>query len=314
MSAEPVSTETEPAQSGAVRSSVMIVNPAAGRGKSAAAADAVAAVLRDRGAPIDIRYGMSAADTRRLTEQALAEHPDVLVIAGGDGTISGVLDLLSAASIPLLIVPSGTGNDFAGALELPKDPEGIADTILSGAIRAVDLGEVRDGTRSSLFLTVAALGFDAKVAQRTNALRWPRGSLRYYLALLIELVRLAPFGFRVTEGEESRDLPGTLLAVCNTRRYGGGMPICPTARPDDGQLDAVHVAPLGRIRLLRLFPRLLRGTHLALPEVTSWRTREVTVSAPGLVVYADGERVAEGSCTVSVRPRALQVLVPLFRR
>jgi diacylglycerol kinase (ATP) len=71
---------------------------------------------------------------------------------------------------------------------------------------------------------------------------------------------------------------------------------------------------MGRIRLLRAFPSLLRGTHLALPEVSTWSTTEIEVSAPGMVVYADGERVGAGPVTVTIRPRALAVLVPLFRR
>ncbi len=292
----------------------MIVNPAAGRGLGAVRSAAVAKVLRDGGQEVEIREGGSAADTRRLAEQAIAERPDMLVIAGGDGTVAGLLDLLTTAGIPVAIVPAGTGNDFAKALGLPRDPEGIAETITRGVPRPVDLGEVRGPERSSLFLTVAAFGFDAKVSERTNTLRWPRGPLRYYLALLVELVRLAPLRFRVVDERGSRDVPGTLLAVCNTSGYGGGMPISPGAVADDGRLEVVHVAVLGRIRLLRAFPSLLRGTHMSLPEVSTWSTTEIEVNAPGMVVYADGERVGQGPVTVTVRPRALPVLVPLFRR
>lgn len=292
----------------------MIVNPAAGRGRAVAKAEAVVRALRGRGAEIDIRQGESAADTRRLVERAIADAPDVLVIAGGDGTISAVLDLLADASVPLAVVPGGTGNDFAAALELPQDPDRLADMILRGLPRAVDLGVVGSERGSRLFLTVAACGFDAKVAERTNRLRWPRGALRYYLALGMELIRLAPQRYRVTDEQGEREIPGTLLALCNTRCYGGGMPIAPKAIPDDGRLEVVHVEPMGRIRLLRLFPQLMHGTHMMLPEVTAWGTREITVSSPGLVVYADGERVADRECTVGVRRGALTVLVPVFRR
>ncbi|WP_244631883.1 hypothetical protein [Microbacterium sp. Se63.02b] len=87
------------------------------------------------------------------------------------------------------------------------------------------------------------------------------------------------------------------------------MPICVGALPDDGLLDIVQVAPLSRARLLRLFPLLLRGTHLDRPEVVHRRARAVTISAPGLVVYADGERVGEDECAISVFPGALTVMV-----
>src|SRR5690606_25707944 len=130
----------------------------------------------------------------------------------------------------------------------------------------------------------------------------PSGRLRYYLALVIELVGLRPTDFvvRGDSGGEVR-MPGTLIAVGNTATYGGGMPICVGAETDDGLLDIVHVAPLGRLHLLRLFPLLLRGTHLPRREVTHWQATSARVSAPGLIVYADGERVGTGECEIGIR-------------
>ncbi|MBT2473628.1 hypothetical protein J7E68_03310, partial [Microbacterium sp. ISL-103] len=203
-------------------------------------------------------------------------------------------------------------NDLARALGLPRhDASAAAELALSGVERAIDVGEITTGGRTTPFLTIAALGFDAKVSDRTNRLRWPHGVLRYYLALVIELVRLRPMEFSVSvDGTAVVASPGTLVAVGNTESYGGGMPLCRGAQPDDGQLDLVQVAPLSRIRLLRLFPLLLTGRHLARREVSHRRARVVTVSAPGLVVYADGERIGEDECTIGVRPAALTVLVP----
>lgn len=290
----------------------LIANPRAGKGRGAAAADAAGAALADAGADVRVHIGASAADTRRLTGAALAAHPDAIVVVGGDGTLSEILSELAGAEVPLALVPAGTGNDFARALGLPRhDPAGAALLALNGVRRRIDVGEIEAGGRITPFLTVAALGFDAKVSDRTNLLRWPRGAARYYLAILIEVVRLRPTRFRLAcDGESAREAPGTLVAVGNTVSYGGGMPICPEARPDDGLLDVVHVAPLGRARLLALFPLLLRGRHLARPEVSHRRVGEISVSAPDLVVYADGERIAEKECTIRVRPGALTVMVP----
>ena len=158
---------------------------------------------------------------------------------------------------------------------------------------------------------MAALGFDAKVSERTNLLRHPSGRLRYYLALVIELLRLRPTDFRIrVDGDAQTRMPGTLLAVGNTATYGGGMPICLGAAPDDGRLDVVHVAPLGRLKLLRVFSLLLRGAHLHRPEVTHRRAASVEVSAPGLIVYADGERVGIEDCTIGIRPGAVTIMIP----
>lgn len=290
----------------------LLTNPAAGKGRAAREADAALAHLRTRGAAVRVFVGESAASSLVLAAQAIDEGPRALVVVGGDGTLSGILDLVCAASVPVALVPAGTGNDLARSLGLPRhDPVAAAELALSGVRRAIDVGEIRTGGRLVPFLTIAALGFDAKVSDRTNRLRWPHGVLRYYLALAIELVRLRPMQFTVSvDGSAAVAAPGTLVAVGNTQSYGGGMPLCAGAEPDDGLLDLVQVAPLSRVRLLRLFPLLLRGVHLSRREVVHRRARSVTVGAPGLVVYADGERIGEEECVIGIRPGALTVLVP----
>ncbi|MCT1396506.1 YegS/Rv2252/BmrU family lipid kinase [Microbacterium sp. p3-SID338] len=294
----------------------VLSNPLSGKGRGQRVADDALAHLRRRGADVRVYAGRSAADTRRLAAVALDAGPDGLVVVGGDGTLSGILEVVCAAGVPVTVVPAGTGNDLARALGLPRaDVAEAVELALTGVPRAIDIGEVRTSTGTSLFLTVAALGFDARVSDRTNRLRWPSGALRYYLALLVELVRLRPFDFtiRVDDGPETA-APGTLVAVGNTASYGGGMPVCIGAAPDDGALDIVAVGPLGRLRLVRLFPLLLRGTHLARREVRHVRARTVTVAAPGLVAYADGERVGAETCTISIRAGALIVMTRAERR
>lgn len=291
----------------------MIVNPRAGKGHGARAADIAERALRGAGAEVLVLSGDTAAQTRELAHRAVRERPDGVVVVGGDGTLNGIIDVLADAALPVTLVPAGTGNDLARALGIPTaDPAAAATAALNGRTRRIDLGTISSQGASRVFLTIAALGFDAQVSERTNALRYPSGRLRYYLALVIELLRLRPTLFRVRiDGGEWQAMPGTLLAVGNTSSYGGGMPICVGARPDDGALDLVHIAPLGRLRLLALFPLLLRGTHLARPEVLARRATRVEVTAPGLVVYADGERVGAGECVVEVRGGAVRVVVPL---
>lgn len=290
----------------------VLSNPSAGKGRGQSVADAAVERLRERGAEVRLYAGGTAVETGRLAGQALAAGPSALVVVGGDGTLSGILDQLLVGTIPVALVPAGTGNDLARALGIPRhDPAVAADLALDGTARRIDVGEVRSGSAVASFLTIAALGFDAKVSERTNLLRWPHGALRYYLALVIELIRLRPLRFTVAvDGGAAEERPGTLIAVGNTPSYGGGMPVCLGADPTDAMLDLVEVAPLGRLRLLRLLPLLLRGTHLARPEVARRPVRTVTVSAPGLVVFADGERLGEDQCTITVRARALTILLP----
>jgi diacylglycerol kinase (ATP) len=290
----------------------VLANPFAGKGRGRAAAASAIAGLRAHGVEVRSYEGGSAAETAALAVRALDDAPTALVVVGGDGTLAGILEPLLRAAVPIVLVPAGTGNDLARALGLPRDDAAAAAALaLTGTARVIDVGEVRSAGRTTPFLTVAALGFDAKVSDRTNRLRWPHGALRYYLALAIELVRLRPMDFTIRiEDEDELRAPGTLVAVGNTESYGGGMPVCVGALPDDGLLDVVHVAPLTRLRLVRLFPLLLRGRHDRRPEVTHRRAREVRVSAPGLTVYADGERVGSGTCEIVSRAGALRIMVP----
>ncbi|GGD85828.1 YegS/Rv2252/BmrU family lipid kinase [Microbacterium murale] len=293
----------------------VLANPEAGRGKGAKARDAAIARLRGFDLNLSVRTGSSIAETRQFAIEAVAARPDVLVIVGGDGTLAIVLDVLVGSGIPIVLVPAGTGNDLARALGIPFGSAESAAAAVSAAAhgvpRALDVGEAVCPDGTALFLTVAALGFDAKVSERTNTLRWPRGRARYYLAMIIELIRLKPMTFTLrADGIESPLSHGTLIAVGNTRSYGGGMPVCPQADPHDGVFDVVHIAPVGRAKLIRLLPRLLRGTHVQLPEVTTLRATEIEVAAPGLVVYADGERVGSESVRIRTLPGALQILLP----
>ncbi len=290
----------------------VLVNPHAGKGSGAQIGALAVSHLRSAGVEVREYAARDALGARRVAEAALGDGPAVLVVVGGDGTLSGILDLVCASGVPVSLIPAGTGNDLARALGIPLgDPVAAAALAHRGRARVIDAGEVRTDAGTHLFLTVAALGFDAKVSARTDALSWPRGPLRYYLALLIELVRLRPMPFRLSiDGGPERDGPATLVAVGNTASYGGGMPVCAGAEPDDGLLDIVHVQPIGRVRLLRLFPSLLRGRHLALDQVTHRRARSVAIEAPGMVVYADGECVATERCEIGIRPAALTVMVP----
>ncbi len=259
--------------------------------------------------------GGSPGETRRHATAAVADGIDALAVVGGDGTLSLILDEVIGSDVPVALVPAGTGNDLARSLGLPhgsvERAAAAADLALRGRARKIDAVEAVCGGRRRRFLTVAALGFDANVSERTNRLRWPGGAARYYLALLIELVRLRSVAFALSiNGGSVQRVPGILVAVANTRNYGGGIPICPDADPGDGLLDVTHVAPIGRIRLLRLFPLLLRAQHARRPEVTQHRGSSLEVSAPGSVVVLDGDRLGTDSVSFRVLPGALRVFVP----
>lgn len=161
-------------------------------------------------------------------DEALERGTDAVVVVGGDGVIGLVLQTLAGSDIPLGIVPAGTGNDHAREYGIPKDPVAAADIVADGWTETVDLGRIRDRAGGvTWFGTVAAAGFDSLVTDRANRMRWPRGRMRYNLAMLAELSQLRLLPFRLVFDGKEVVTHLTLAAFGNTRSYGGGMLICP---------------------------------------------------------------------------------------
>ncbi|GAA5204114.1 diacylglycerol kinase [Microbacterium jejuense] len=295
----------------------LLVNPAARAGAHTGAATNAAERLRAHGVQTSILSGGSAAESSELLRAALEVGVDAVAVAGGDGTVNLALQELAGTGIPLGIVPAGTGNDFAATLGLRElDVAAAADAIAAGVTRRIDLARVtRDDGSTRCFGSVLASGFDSKVNDRANAMRWPRGGSRYNIAILVEFLRLAgiPYAveYELADGTRERvDGELVMATVGNGRTYGGGIPIAPDADPADGLLDLVLVRPAGRLRLLGLLPKVYRGTHAVVPEVSMRRVRSVRLSSPGVTAYADGDPIGALPLTVDVLPGALTIFTP----
>ncbi|MFT2017137.1 diacylglycerol kinase [Streptomyces sp. 796.1] len=288
----------------------LFVNPTAGRGRGARAAQPAARVLRDAGFRVRTVLGSDAADALRRARAAVAGGTGALVAVGGDGLVSLALQAVVGTGTPLGVVAVGTGNDFAQAAGLPvRDPDGaarlIAAALKSDGGRPVDVGSAG----GSYFGTVLASGFDSRVNDRGNRMRWPSGRFRYDLAMLAELaaLRTVRYRMRLDDGPET-EVEATLIAVGNGSSYGGGMRICAGARLDDGLFDVTVVGPCSRRTLLRVFPRVYRGTHLRHPAVTVHRVAKISLAAPGLTGYADGEPLGPLPLTAETVPGAVRLL------
>ncbi|MFD5951084.1 diacylglycerol kinase [Streptomyces collinus] len=279
----------------------LFVNPTAGRGRGAHAAQPAASALRAAGFSVRTVLGEDAADALVRVRAAVEGGTGALIAVGGDGMASLALRAVAGTRTPLGLVAVGTGNDFARALGLPvREPAAagrmIADALKCGRIRDIDLGQVGD----RWFGTVLASGFDSRVNDRGNRMRWPTGRLKYDLAMIAELAGFRPVPYRIRlDGGEVREVEATLVAVGNGSSYGGGMRICPGADLTDGLFDITVVGDCSRATLLRVFPRVYRGTHVGHPKVTVLRAARVEIAAEDVTGYADGEPL--GPLPLSVR-------------
>lgn len=290
---------------GSRREIALLTNPAAGGGRGARARSVALRRFRDAGLSVRDLVGRDADEALDLARAAVADGVEALVVCGGDGLVHLGVQALATTGVPLGVVPSGTGNDVARYFDLPRtDPAAAADRVLAGRTRTIDLA--RSGSR--YFVTVLAAGFDAIVNERANAMTWPRGQMRYNLATLAELRVFQPLPYTLEVDGRRLRTDAMLVAVGNGPSFGGGLRITEGALLDDGMLDVVIIKPLSKPALVRAYPKLFAGTHTRLPQYEHHRARTVTVAAPGIVSYADGERFAPLPLTVHAVPGALTVL------
>ncbi len=307
------SVAREPDLQAAVHHVAVLMNPTAGRGRHGALADAVLATLRTGGTDVRVLEADSAAAAERASRDAVAGGAGALVAVGGDGTVHNALQAVAGTGVPFGIVAAGTGNDFATEMGVPKDPiaaaKAVAAALASGRTRAVDLGRMTgSGGYERWFGAVLGAGFDAIVNERANAMRWPKGRRRYDFAIFAELVRLKPRRYRIVLDGEALEQDAVLVAVGNTGCYGGGMRMCPAADATDGLLDVCVAGPISRITLLRLQPKVYKGTHVEHPMVACYQARTVELHADGITAYVDGERACPLPVVVTSEPGALTLL------
>jgi diacylglycerol kinase (ATP) len=270
---------------------------------------------------IDWRIGMPAA----------ADRMDVVLLFGGDGTIHRHLSQLVKLGLPVLIVPSGSGNDFARALGFLRVRDSIAAWRRfcggQGKVGEIDLGVILPLPDESAGLTVlaaqyfcsvAGVGLDAEVSRRANRLpRWLLGHGGYALTLGPTIFRFAPFPMKISSADEvgtstiHSNQPTTLAAFANTSTYGGGMKIAPQAKFDDGLLDVCVIGAIKPFKLAYLFPTVYLGRHLKIRGVNYFKSSRVRVETETpLDVYADGEFVCRTPVEVGVQRAALKLVMP----
>ncbi|WP_328909193.1 diacylglycerol kinase [Streptomyces sp. NBC_00234] len=290
----------------------LFVNPTAGRGRGAHAAQPAASALRDAGFSVRTVLGEDADDALRRAREAVDAGTGAVVAVGGDGMVSLALQAVAGTTTPLGVVAVGTGNDFARALGLPVRDPGAAGRLAAralkeGHVRDIDLGRV--GER--WFGSVLASGFDSRVNDRGNRMRWVGGRFKYDLAILAELAAFKPIPYRIRlDGGAVREVEATLIAVGNGSTYGGGMRICADAVMDDGLFDVTVVGDCSRATLLKVFPRVYKGTHLSHPKVTVHRVSSIELAAAGVTAYADGEPLGALPLTARCERGAVRVLCP----
>ncbi len=272
----------------------MIFNGHAAAGRSQRYRTDIEQFLLASGLKPDFRFTRGPGDAARLVSEADLEGVDGLVAAGGDGTLFEVVNGLYARSpgdrIPLGVLPIGTGNAFARDLGLdPWAWKKAVEVLAAGHTRAVDVGQVVCEEDSFHFLNIIGMGFAVDAGLTAHRLKF-LGNGAYTLATLWQVLKLHSYPLEIEIDGQFLAEENVFVEISNTRYTGTHFMIAPDARMDDGLLDVVMLRKLSRARVLRLFPTIYSGQHVAFEEVRTLKARKIRISGPpGMPLAVDGE-------------------------
>lgn len=288
---------------------MLVFNPYAGQAETLERElSAAAEVWREQGWSVTLEPTLAAGDGRRLARQAAEGGFDLVVAAGGDGTINEVINGLAGTRTALAPLPLGTMNVWARELRLPMQPRAAAEAVLAWRPRPIDLGRANE----RYFLLMAGIGFDAAITAGIRPDEKRRlGALAYVLRGIKQTLRVR--GARARLVIDGKPTSGRVLMVVigNSQLYGGLVKITPRAIIDDGMLDVAVFKGDNGLSAVRRLIAILRRRYSADPEIAYYRARSVQITArPHLPVQVDGDPIGATPMTFAIAPGALQALLP----
>ncbi len=238
------------------------------------------------------------------------EDYEAICISGGDGTLSSVINIMASMrlSLPIGVFPSGTANDFAAHLNIPKDIEACCKIIEKGRIKRVDIGKANE----SYFLNVCSAGLLTDVPYKTDTvMKNALGKLAYYMKSIEEIPKFTPVKMRIQYGNRVIEDSILLFLILNGSSAGGFNKLAPYAKIDDGLMDVIAVKNTNITIILALFLKILRGEHIGDPNLYHFQTDKLILTCDGSCeTDVDGERGPDLPLNIEVKKHMLKVFVP----
>ena len=269
---------------------LVAVNPSAGNGRTLEISREVTGFLATNSEESRVVIAPNALELSLRLREIVDASSDLfqgIISIGGDGLAHLVLQVAVPARIPFVVIPGGTGNDFARSLGYSRNNVmTLLKKVITDPAQPIDLGNVD----SEWFGAILSTGFDSVVNERANSLRWPKGAARYNAAIALELPKFRAIDYELTIDGSTMPVEAMLIAVGNGRSYGAGMNVCPNAQLNDGLFDLVILEPVSTVEFIKVFPQVYSGKHIHHPQVRSIRAQKVRIEGAS-IAYADGERI-----------------------
>jgi diacylglycerol kinase (ATP) len=296
---------------------VFLVNPASANGKTGKRWPEIGRAAQAAGLRGEAIFSERPGELGDLAREAADEGATLLVVVGGDGTVHEVVNGIAGRDgIELALIPCGTGWDFARTHKIPKRLGEALRIAKEGQVRSFDLGRatyLADGSdQTAWFANMASVGMSGAVAAKANSTTKALGAkTSYLLALGAVFARWKNVELRVRVDEEERRglMEDTIVAV--GRYLAGGMMITPDAEPDDELFDVLLIGDVTKTELVRVMPKIYRGTHLPHPKGEVLRGRNVSIEADDpLPIQLDGEQPGTTPVRFEIAPAAIRLRVP----
>jgi len=302
----------------------VILNPAAGHGNGAHLLPAIETSLTRHALDYDMVCTAQPGHAIQLTGDAIKDGVELIVAAGGDGTLNEVVNGLMRSKLaggpqPTLgVICAGRGNDFSGSVGIPEELDQACQLLKLGRSRLLDIGRVTGGIHPEgrYFINCVGVGFDAVATIEAAKLpRWG-GFMSFMVAIFktIFLYNHAPLA-TIEFGDQKIEQRSLMISIMNGRRLGGGFIMAPDSKPDDGLLDLCIAEQMSSIRIIRLVPHFMHGTQASQKGIKTGKASLIKITAldGSLPAQTDGEIIStEGrSLTVELLPRQIKVICPL---
>lgn len=286
---------------------LFIINPVAGKGKTIRYISQIEEIFKEKKEEYYIEITKNEGHATELVKKYIEKDQYRVYSIGGDGTLNEVLNGMVGSNSSLGVIPSGSGNDFVRNI---CNCEVILNDAINGQEREVDIGRMND----KYFINVASVGIDAEVtynARKFKKIPFINGGIAYILSIFATVFKYKSSELKIKIDEQEFYTKTLLIAIANGKYYGGGMKVAPEAQIDDGIFEVCLVRHISRIKILRLFPKLIKGEHKSVKEVSFYKGRKIKISSKKeIAVNRDGEVIKLKEVEFEVIPKGIKIVVP----
>lgn len=283
----------------------IILNPTAGRGRALESQRIITDKLNAAGVEFDLETTLGPSQVVEQTQQAVSKSYDLIIAAGGDGTLNQVVNGMVGTGVPLGVLPCGTGNDFATMIGMPSQIDKCLDQIIAGGVSYVDLGKINE----RYFISSVGAGFDGQVAYTVNhGFPHLRGHIVYVLGIFKTIFSYPGHQINLTVDGKTENFKALLVAVNNSKTYGGGFMITPDAVLDDGYFSICTSQMMNPLEICLNLPKLSKGVHGRLKKIRLFEGKSITIeSATPLYCQIDGEIEELSNLRFEILPHAFPI-------